>query len=73
MDKKIDKKRNIYMKTYMNKCDHLRCACGGIFKSYSKHIHNKSKKHLNFINNKDNDINNKDNDIIIYKKIIIEG
>jgi hypothetical protein len=45
-------KRNLYMKKYMKNCEHLKCVCGGIFKSYSKHIHNKGKRHLNFI--KDN-------------------
>jgi hypothetical protein len=67
MDNEIDNKRNIYMKKYMNKCEHLKCICGGIFKSYSKHIHNKSKRHLNFINSKDVNVD------ILYKKIIIEG
>jgi hypothetical protein len=40
---------NVYMKAYMAKSDFFKCDCGGVFKQYSKHIHNKSKTHLKYI------------------------
>lgn len=43
------KPRNSYMKEYMKNSNNLICSCGGIFKKYSKHIHNKGKSHLKYI------------------------
>jgi hypothetical protein len=40
---------NAYMKIYMAKSDFYKCDCGGVFKQYSKHVHNKSKTHLKYI------------------------
>lgn len=51
---KIEKPKKVhdhkaYMKVYMAKSDHYRCDCGGMFRTYSKHTHNKSTRHLQYI------------------------
>jgi len=40
-----------YMKVYMANADHYRCDCGGMFRTYSKHTHNKSMRHTQYIAN----------------------
>jgi hypothetical protein len=47
--KRVRPPRNEYMKDYMKNAPNIICSCGGIFKSYSKHIHNNSKKHINYL------------------------
>jgi len=43
-----------YMRDYVKNSEQCKCPCGGHYKSYNKYIHDKSKKHIKYIENMEN-------------------
>ncbi len=44
-----NEKMKEYMKEYIKISEKIKCECGGKYKTYNKHIHNKTKKHKEYI------------------------
>jgi hypothetical protein len=48
-----NEKMKEYMKEYVKNSETINCDCGGKYKKYSKHNHDKTKRHINYINDLD--------------------
>lgn len=59
-EKKRDHHRE-YMNMYIKNKPSLICGCGGKYKHFQQYIHNKTKKHIKYLNS----LNIKDNNILL--------
>ena len=59
-EKKRDHHR-AYMNMYIKDKPSLICGCGGKYKHFQQYIHNKTKKHIKYLNG----LNIKDNNILL--------
>jgi hypothetical protein len=48
-----NEKMKEYMKEYVKNSETINCDCGGKYKKYSKHNHDKTKRHINYRNDLD--------------------
>jgi hypothetical protein len=57
IDKINKEKKNEYMKKYIVNKPSLLCECHGTYKQHQFHIHKKSKRHIKFVNDNNQNLN----------------
>lgn len=60
-----------YMREYIKNAEEYKCECGGKYKTYNKCLHNKTKRHIKYIQNKE-DNNETIKKLVDERNIILE-